>query len=155
MTSYRLWSWRKPDHSKLWNVTKTLGSQPICIKFEVVCPNCSWDIQERAIYDLQPLTLTLITHDTDHCHLHRYTYMYQVWSCLPKLFVRYYKLFSYIKVEGQGQRLKVTDNCHLHRYTCAKFEVVCPICSWDITRKSYFHVLTQGQRSKYKVKCHK
>ena len=59
------------------------------------------------------------------------------------------ELFSYIKVKGQGQRLKVTDNCHLHRYTCAKFEVVCPNCSWDITRKSNFNVFTQGQKEQF------
>ena len=75
------------------------------------------------------------------------SYMCEVWSCLPKPFLRYYKkeLFScLIKVKGHGQgqrsRVEVTDHWHLHRYTHTKFEVVCPNRSWDIVRKSYFHV---------------
>ena len=47
-------------------------------------------------------------------------------------------------VKGERSRSKVTDNCHLHRYIYiyiyTKFEVVCPNRSWDITKKSYFHV---------------
>ena len=52
---------------------------------------------------------------------------------------------------NQGQRswskVDITDHCHLHRCTCTSSEIVCPNCSWYITRKSYFNVFDQGQRS--------